>query len=149
MKFLILNGPNLNLLGRREPELYGTRTLADIVEELTAYAATRNAGIDHAQSNEEGVLVTRIQESSGVYDGIVFNPGAYTHTSIALLDALRACPCPCIEVHLSNLHQREPFRRKSITAQGCRGQICGLGPLGYRLALTALLDLHEAKGTGE
>ncbi len=147
MKFLILNGPNLNLLGQREPELYGTRTLPDIIDDLTTYAASRKATVDHYQSNEEGALVTRIQESHGVYDGIVFNPGAYTHTSIALLDALRACPCPCIEVHLSNIHQREPFRRCSMTAQGCLGQICGLGPLGYRLALTALLDRHEAKGT--
>ncbi len=147
MKILILNGPNLNMLGSREPEIYGTSTLSDIVKELTALAAGCNAQVDHFQSNEEGALVTRIQQSRGVHDGIIFNPGAYTHTSIALLDALRACDCPCIEVHLSNIHSREPFRRRSLTAQACLGQICGLGPMGYRLALTALLEMHGSKGT--
>ncbi len=147
MKILILNGPNLNLLGMREPELYGTRTLADILAELTAWAAGHGVVIEAFQSNEEGRLVTRIQECRGVCDGIIFNPGAYTHTSIALLDALRACDCPCIEVHLSNIHAREPFRRRSLTAQACRGQISGLGPLGYRLALEAFLELDAKKGT--
>lgn len=146
MKILILNGPNLNLLGTREPELYGHRTLEDIVSELTAAAAAREVEIDHFQSNEEGRLVTRIQEAHGVYDGIIFNPGAYTHTSIALLDALRSCSSPCIEVHLSNIHARESFRHRSMTARACRGQICGLGPIGYRLALEALIMEHESKG---
>ncbi len=140
MKILILNGPNLNLLGTREPEFYGRRTLADIVAELTTLAADHQVEIDHFQSNEEGCLVTHIQDAHGVYDGIIFNPGAYTHTSIALLDALRACDCPCIEVHLSNIHAREPFRHQSMTARACWGQIIGLGPLGYRLALEAFLD---------
>lgn len=146
MKILILNGPNLNMLGSREPDVYGARTLSDILAELTALATDLGVRIEHFQSNEEGVLVTRIQESRGVVDGIVFNPGAYTHTSIALLDALRACECPCIEVHLSNLHQREPFRRRSLTAQACVGQICGLGPIVYRLALTAFVEMGHAKG---
>ncbi len=147
MKILILNGPNLNMLGTREPEVYGTRTLSDIMTELKTLAVDQSIEIEHFQSNEEGVLVTRIQESHSVYDGIIFNPGAYTHTSIALLDALRASKCPCIEVHLSNIHNREPFRRRSFTAQACIGQICGLGPIGYRLALTALREMHDTKGT--
>lgn len=146
MKILILNGPNLNLLGTREPEVYGRRTLDDIVSELSEVAAARQVEIDHFQSNEEGKLVTRIQEAQGLYDGIIFNPGAYTHTSIALLDALRACSSPCIEVHLSNIHARESFRHRSMTARACRGQICGLGPLGYRLALEAFITEHESKG---
>lgn len=144
MKILILNGPNLNLLGARETEVYGTRSLDEIVADTAALAAARGAVVEHRQSNEEGRLVSLIQESRGVYDGIIFNPGAYTHTSVALLDTLRACECPCIEVHLSNIHAREPFRRRSLTARACRGQISGLGPLGYRLALLALLELLSA-----
>ncbi len=147
MKILVLNGPNLNLLGTREPDHYGNRTLSEIIADLSEIAHACHSEIEHFQSNQEGELVTRIQESRGIYDGIIFNPGAYTHTSIALLDALRACECPCIEVHISNIHAREPFRRRSLTAQACLGQISGLGEMGYRLALEALLDLHgEEKG---
>ncbi len=146
MKILILNGPNLNLLGSREPEVYGTRTLEAIVSDLAVFAKTKGVVLEHFQSNEEGGLVTRIQQARGVQDGIVFNPGAYSHTSIALLDALRACECPCIEVHLSNIHARESFRRHSVTAEACVGQISGLGPLGYRLALEALVEILLSGG---
>lgn len=146
MKILILNGPNLNLLGSREPEVYGTRTLESIVNDLAVFAKTKGVALEHFQSNEEGGLVTRIQQAREGHDGIVFNPGAYSHTSIALLDALRACECPCIEVHLSNIHARESFRRHSVTASACVGQISGLGPLGYRLALEALIEILSPGG---
>ncbi|MBU4199659.1 MAG: type II 3-dehydroquinate dehydratase [Verrucomicrobia bacterium] len=140
-KILVLNGPNLSRLGQREPHLYGADTLGDIVRKLKAQAAVLGARIDAVQSDEEGVLVSRIIASPGVYDGIIFNPGAYTHTSVALRDALQAVPVPCIEVHLSNTAAREEFRQTSLTAAACRGQIMGFGARGYALALKGLMEV--------
>lgn len=139
-KILLLNGPNLSRLGQREPHLYGAETLGAIVLKLKAQAAELGARLDAFQSDEEGVLVSRIIASPGVYDGIIFNPGAYTHTSVALRDALQAVPVPCVEVHLSNTAAREDFRQTSLTTAACRGQIMGFGARGYGLALLGLLE---------
>lgn len=145
MKILVLNGPNLNLLGTREPGVYGSQTLAQIMEALKQRGQARQIDVEWFQSNDEGALVTRIGESRGRYDGIIFNPAAYTHTSIALRDALLAVGVPCVEVHLSNIHAREPFRHTSLTAAACLGQISGFGPLSYGLALEALAAHLEKK----
>ncbi len=138
MKILVLNGPNINLLGKREPEVYGTATYADLEAAVREHAKTRGADVSFVQTNHEGELVTRIQNAVGVFDGMVLNPAAFTHTSIAILDALTACGLPTVEVHLSNIHKREEFRRRSVTAAGCAGQICGLGIKGYLLAVDYL-----------
>ena len=140
MKMLILNGPNLNLLGSREPDVYGTTNLQQIVDKVVAKGVESGVDIDAVQSNGEGELVTKIGESMGVYDGIIFNPAAYTHTSVAIRDAILACGVPCVEVHLSNIHKREEFRQKSLSAPVCIGQISGFGGYGYILGLEALLD---------
>jgi len=140
MKILVLNGPNLNLLGRREPDIYGHQTLDDIMDDLSAHALELGAEIDTFQSNEEGALVNRIQESIDTVDGIIINPAGYTHTSVSLRDALLACGLPCVEVHLSNPYAREDFRQKSLTVGACIGQICGFGGASYRLALQALVE---------
>jgi 3-dehydroquinate dehydratase-2 len=140
MKILILHGPNLNLLGTREPDVYGSETLDDIVGKLQAAAKERGVEIESFQSNEEGALVSKIGETPGLYDGIVFNPAAYTHTSVALCDALVAVDVPCVEVHLSNTATREEFRHKSLTVGACIGQIMGFGATSYVLALEALID---------
>jgi 3-dehydroquinate dehydratase-2 len=147
MRILLLNGPNLNLLGKREPRLYGTETLAAITRRLKTKAKKAGVRIVAFQANEEGVLVTRIGESRGRYDGILFNPGAYTHTSIALRDALQACEVPCVEVHLSNIHAREEFRQRSYTAGACIGQVCGFGGHGYALALEGLIEHLKKRKT--
>lgn len=139
MKFLILNGPNLNLLGKREPEVYGAESYEDLCARLRDYAATRGCGADFFQSNWEGALIDRIHAAPGVYDAIIFNPGAFTHYSIALLDAVAAVPVPVIEVHISNVHRREEFRRRSVIAPACVGQICGLGFFGYEAAMDYFL----------
>ena len=139
MKILVLNGPNLNLLGRREPAVYGTDTLADIERRLQAEAARLGVELDCRQSNEEGQLVTAIGETPGRYDGLILNPGAYTHTSIALRDAIAAAGVPCVEVHLSNPAAREEFRRRSYTAAVCAGVVQGFGAESYRLALEGLV----------
>jgi len=120
-KILLLNGPNLGRLGRREPALYGTDTLDAIVRRLQARAAALGARLEAFQSDVEGELVSKIGASEGVYDGIVFNPGAYTHTSVALRDALQSVTTPCVEVHMSNTAAREDFRKTSLTAAACRG----------------------------
>ncbi|MEG0766407.1 MAG: type II 3-dehydroquinate dehydratase [Clostridia bacterium] len=135
---LVLDGPNLNLLGQREPDTYGKMTLTQIHALVCAEAQTLDAQVDFFQSNEEGALVGRVQEAQGTYDGVVLNAAAYTHTSIALRDAIAATPLRVIEVHLSNVHAREPFRRLSRIAPVCEGVICGLGWRGYVLALRAL-----------
>jgi 3-dehydroquinate dehydratase II len=135
---LVLNGPNLNLLGVREPETYGTETLADIEEACLERAAELGLRIEFRQSNHEGQLVDWIQEAREDADGIVINPGAYSHTSIALLDALRAAELPVIEVHISNIFRREPFRHRSYTSLASTGVITGLGGHGYLLALEAM-----------
>ena len=140
MNILILNGPNLNLLGKREPGIYGTGSYDDLCMELVAYAAARDIRVDIRQSNHEGALIDEIQAADGVYDAIVMNPGAFTHYSYAILDALKAVSVPCIEVHISNVHQREEFRHKSVTAPACVGQICGLGLYGYEAAMGYFLS---------
>jgi 3-dehydroquinate dehydratase-2 len=141
---LVLNGPNLNLLGVREPETYGTETLADIEEACLERAAALSLRIEFRQSNHEGQLVDWIQEAREDADGIVINPGAYTHTSIAILDALHAAELPVIEVHISNIFSREPFRRRSYSSLAATGVISGLGSHGYLLALEAMARLVTA-----
>ena len=140
MKILVLHGPNLNLLGRREPEIYGSETLDDINRELTEAGRASEVEIDVFQSNSEGELVTRVGEAAGKYDGIIINPAAYTHTSVALRDAIKGAGLPAVEVHLSNTHAREGFRHKSLTAPVCLGQIMGFGKNSYLLALRGLID---------
>ena len=137
---LILHGPNLNLLGRREPEVYGSATLAEINAQLQDLAIQRGAKIQTLQSNHEGALVDAIQNAVDWADGIVFNPAAYTHTSIALRDAIAAVGLPTVEVHLSNIDAREPFRKTSVIAPVCLGRISGFGSSSYALGLSALLD---------
>lgn len=139
MRILVLHGPNLNLLGSREPEVYGRDTLADINRLLQSTAQEVDVELDIRQSNHEGELVEWIHESAGSCAGIVFNPAAYTHTSVALRDALQGVDVPCLEVHLSNPAAREVFRRESLTAPACIGQIAGLGKQSYRLALVGLV----------
>jgi len=139
MKILVLNGPNLNLLGKREPGIYGSQTLADMMNRLQDYGRTKEVSVDWHQTNEEGSLVSRIGESQGIYDGLILNPAAYTHTSVAIRDALQAVTVPCVEVHLSNIQAREGFRHTSLTAAACIGQIAGFGAGSYLLALDALL----------
>jgi 3-dehydroquinate dehydratase II len=139
----VLHGPNLNLLGTREPDTYGRTTLAEIDRTLAERAARRGATVECFQSNVEGELVNRIHEVATRAQAIVINPAAYTHTSVAVSDALKAVGLPAIEVHLSNLHKREPFRRESLTAPACVGTIAGFGARSYYLALDAALDLLE------
>ena len=145
MKILVLNGPNLNLLGKREPDIYGPTSLQDILRRVKARARRLGATVDAVQSNEEGALVTAIGSSADKYNGIIFNPAAYTHTSVALRDALFAAKVPCVEVHLSNIHAREEFRHNSLTAAACIGQISGFGGQSYELALEALVDFLTRK----
>ncbi|MFQ5773940.1 MAG: type II 3-dehydroquinate dehydratase [Kiloniellaceae bacterium] len=140
-KVLILNGPNLNMLGTREPEVYGTATLADIEAACRERARALGLDIDFRQSNGEGELVGWIQEAGQSADGIIMNAGAYTHTSVAILDALRAVGLPLVEVHLSNIHKREAFRHVSYVSQAAHGVICGFGPRGYVMALDGLAEL--------
>lgn len=135
---LVLNGPNLNLLGSREPEIYGRETLADIAALCKAAGKRLGLTVDFRQSNSESELVGWIQEARGVKAGILINAGAFTHTSVALLDALLASELPVIEVHLSNLFKREEFRHHSYVSRAARGMICGLGSQGYELALEAM-----------
>lgn len=144
-KILILNGPNLNMLGVREPSLYGRDTLSDISKMCARQAKELGLTIDFRQSNLEGELVTWIQQARGKAGGIVINPGGYGHTSIALLDALNIAELPVIEVHLSNIHRREPFRHHTYTSQAATGIICGLGAKGYVLALDAMAGLIRKK----
>jgi 3-dehydroquinate dehydratase-2 len=141
MNILFLNGPNLNLLGQREPGIYGRATLRDIENQLRERAASLDAGIDFRQSNMEGELVTWIQQARGQFDAIVLNAAAYTHTSVALRDAISAAGVPTIEIHLSNIHAREEFRHKSLIAPVCVGQISGFGPASYYLGLLAAVEL--------
>ncbi|MBO6292625.1 MAG: type II 3-dehydroquinate dehydratase [Selenomonas sp.] len=136
---LVLHGPNLNLLGTREPEIYGSATLADINEMLKKRAEEAGIGIDFLQSNHEGVLVDAVQAARGKYDYIIFNAAAFTHYSIALRDAIAAVEVPVIEVHISNIHQREAFRHTSVLAPVALGQICGLGVASYLAALEAII----------
>lgn len=141
----VLNGPNLNLLGSREPEVYGHTTLADIEAETRARAGQAGLGVEFRQSNHEGVLVDWIQEARTAASGVILNAGAYTHTSVALHDALKAVEVPVIEVHISNPHRREPFRHTSYVSSVATGVICGVGAQGYALAVEALAALIAAK----
>ncbi len=139
-KLLFLSGPNLQLLGRREPSLYGHETLADLYQRATERARLRGAELDARQSNSEGTLVDWIGGAIDTFDGLLINPGAYTHTSIAIHDAIAAVGVPTIEVHLSNVHARESFRRHSVVAPACLGSIIGLRGNGYVLAVDAMVD---------
>lgn len=141
MKILIVNGPNINMLGIREKNIYGNNDYNSLVEKIKKEASELDCQVDFFQSNIEGEIITSIQKASGVYDGIIINPAAYTHYSIGILDALKSVNIPAIEVHISNIHQREDFRKKSVTAEGCIGQISGLGFEGYTLALRGLVNL--------
>ena len=139
-RILVLNGPNLNLLGTREPEIYGSETLADIEDMVAAKASDLGLAVDFRQSNDEGELVTWIQNARTDMNAIIINGAAYTHSSVAILDALLAFEGPIVEVHLSNIFQREAFRHHSYVSQAADGVICGLGAKGYLLALDALAD---------
>lgn len=143
MKILFLNGPNLNLLGQREPEKYGRTTLAEIEALVRKEAKSRSVEVEFKQSNLEGELVTWIQQTKGVFNVIVINAAAYTHTSIAIRDAIAAVAIPSIEIHLSNIHAREEFRHRSLIAPVCRGQISGFGASSYILGLIAAVNINE------
>ena len=140
MKILTLHGPNLNLLGKREPDKYGLKTLEEINQELEGLAKNLDVEIEIFQSNSESSLVDKIQEAAGRFDGILINPAAFTHTSIAIRDAILAVNLPCVEVHLSNIYSREEFRHHSYIAPVCMGQISGFGEDSYKLGLTALVN---------
>lgn len=144
-KIQIVNGPNLNLLGKREPGIYGSRSFESCLSALRERYP--DVQIDYFQSNIEGELINKMQEVGFCYDGIVLNAGAYTHTSIALLDCIRSLRCRVVEVHISNVHQREEYRHHSMISAGCKGVICGFGLDSYRLAIEGLLaDMNQAKG---
>ncbi|MBO7672652.1 type II 3-dehydroquinate dehydratase [bacterium] len=144
MKFLVINGVNLNLLGSREPDVYGSGTLKDLEDMLRKYSADSNFEVEFWQSNIEGEIVEKIQSAQGVFDGIVLNAGAYTHTSVAIRDAISAISVPCVEVHISNIYKREDFRHESLIAPVCIGQITGFGFNGYKYALDALYSRKGA-----
>ncbi|MDR0906616.1 MAG: type II 3-dehydroquinate dehydratase [Oscillospiraceae bacterium] len=139
-RILVINGPNLNMLGVREPEVYGSATLRDLTELLRAHAKEKGVFLAHFQSNHEGALIDEIQEAHGKYDGIVINPGAYTHYSYAIYDALKAIDVPAVEVHISDIANREEFRKISVTAPACVAQVFGEGFPGYIKAMDILLE---------
>lgn len=144
-QILVLNGPNLNMLGQREPEIYGSQTLTDIIAELTLLAQSKSIEIDHLQSNAEHELIDKIHQAHKKVDFIIINPAAFTHTSVALRDALLTVNIPFIEVHLSNVHKRESFRHHSFLSDIAEGVICGLGAEGYSYALQAASQLLNKK----
>src|SRR5574344_1223870 len=143
MKILIINGVNMNMLGLREPEKYGTITLPELEKELYAYSFPLGIDIETYQSNSESEIVEKIQKAVNIFDGIVLNAGAYTHTSVAIRDAIAAVNIPTVEVHMTNIYAREEFRHKSIIAPVCKGQITGFGLDSYKLGLKAIVDLSQ------
>ncbi|EKO3928274.1 type II 3-dehydroquinate dehydratase [Vibrio metschnikovii] len=145
LRILVLNGPNLNLLGLREPEHYGAQTLNQIIDKLRQQAAQANVALDHLQSNREYELIEAIHQAHNKVDFIIINPAAFTHTSVALRDALLGVAIPFIEVHLSNVHAREPFRHHSYLSDKAQGVICGLGAQGYEFALLAAIHALQTK----
>jgi 3-dehydroquinate dehydratase-2 len=150
MKVVVIQGPNLNMLGHREQNIYGPMKLDDIHNQMRAFAEQNGIDIEFFQSNLEGEIVDKIQECLGDADGIIINPAAYTHTSIAIRDAISAVQIPTIEVHLSNVYAREDFRKKSLTAPVCAGQITGFGPFSYHMAMIAITQImNEVKAMRE
>ena len=150
MKIVVIQGPNLNMLGIREQNMYGAMKLEDIHAQMENFAKQSGVEIEFFQSNLEGEIVDRVQECLGDADGIIINPAAYTHSSIAIRDAISAVRIPTIEVHISNIHQREEFRQKSITAAVCTGQISGFGPFSYHMAMVGMIQiLNEIKASQE
>ncbi|NOZ90105.1 MAG: type II 3-dehydroquinate dehydratase [Epsilonproteobacteria bacterium] len=150
MKVVVIQGPNLNMLGHREQSIYGPMKLEDIHNQMRAFAEQNGIEIEFFQSNLEGEIVDRIQECLGEADGIIINPAAYTHTSIAIRDAISAVQIPTVEVHLSNVYAREEFRQKSLTAPVCAGQIAGFGPFSYHMAMIAIVQImNEVKAMRE
>src|SRR5574341_595677 len=145
LKILVIHGPNLNLLGKRELELYGRMTLKDINALLQKEAKLKNANIKAIQTNSESEIITQLQKARGRFDGIIINPAAYTHYSYAIYDTILAGGIPTIEVHLSNIYKREEFRRKSVIAPACLGQICGMGWKSYILGLDAFINFLQKK----
>ncbi|CAM3560725.1 MULTISPECIES: type II 3-dehydroquinate dehydratase [Helicobacter] len=141
MKAMVIQGPNLNMLGIRDPRIYGPAKLETIHQNIKQHAEQIGLEVDFFQSNFEGEIVDKIQECLGQYDGIIINPAAYSHTSVAIRDAISAVNLPTIEVHISNIHSREDFRHKSLTAAVCAGVIAGFGPMGYHLALQGLVQI--------
>lgn len=141
MKILIINGPNINMLGIRNPEIYGKQDYNSLISYVNSYAIAHNVKTEFLQSNSEGEIITAIQNSVGNFDGIIINAGGYSHTSIAIMDAIDATNIPCIDVHLSNIHAREDFRDKSYIARVSVGQICGFGFKSYTMAIDALKDI--------
>lgn len=144
-RVLLINGPNLNMLGTREPEVYGSTTLADIVSQAQEQAQSHSIALSAFQSNHEGAIIDTIQQARGRVDAIIINPGAYTHTSIAIRDALLSIDVPFVEIHVSNVHAREPFRKHSYLSDKAVGVICGLGTYGYTAALEFVARLLRAK----
>ncbi|MFZ5353569.1 MAG: type II 3-dehydroquinate dehydratase [Bacillota bacterium] len=145
LKIMVINGPNLNMLGIRNKSIYGSMSLKDICEAVNTEAQKHGIEVEHYQSNSEGELIDKIHSAFGSCDGIIINPGAYSHYSIAIRDAVESVSLPCVEVHLSNIYAREEFRRHSVISSVCMGQICGFGHYGYILALHALLKHLDNK----
>lgn len=145
LNILVINGPNLNMLGKREPEIYGAQTLAEIMQELVTYADSLNLSVSHFQSNSEAELINKIHSAFGQVDHIIINPAAYTHTSVALRDALLSVAIPFTEVHLSNVHKREPFRHHSYFSDVAQAVLCGFGAHGYKMAINAIA--HSVQDT--
>ncbi|AGZ82308.1 3-dehydroquinate dehydratase [Campylobacter fetus subsp. testudinum] len=143
MKIMVIQGPNINMLGKRETNIYGAMSMESIHEQMKTVADQAGVEIEFFQSNFEGEIVDKIQECLGEFDGIIINPAAYTHSSIAIRDAISAVKLPVVEVHISNIYQREEFRQKSLIAPVCAGQIIGFGPVGYHLAMMGMLQIFE------